>query len=86
MYLNTFAVLSKMTSLTLSMSPDHKGLVICNANVWLNVEATQHLHDIINSVIARSELNFIDDKSSLGINDNIQKNLQWNMTSKVNGK
>jgi len=86
MYLSTFAVLSRMTPLTLSMSPDHKGLVTCNANVWLNVEAMQHLHDIINSVIARSELNFIDDKSSLGINDNIQKNLQWNMTSKVNGK
>ena len=31
--------------------PDHKGLVMRNTNIWLNVEAMQSLHDIINYVV-----------------------------------
>jgi len=51
--------------------PDHNGLVTRNTNVWLNVEAMQHLRDIINYVIARSESNFINDVSLLRVNGNL---------------
>ena len=34
-------------------------VVTRNTNAWLNVEAMQRVHDIINHVIARSELNSI---------------------------
>jgi len=48
---------------------DHKGLVTHNTDAWLNVEAMQHLHDIINYIIARSELNSISDESWLGVTE-----------------
>ena len=42
--------------LILVLPPDHKGLVTCNTDAWLNVEAMQHLHDIIDFVIGRVDL------------------------------
>ena len=42
--------------LILVLPPDHKGLVTCNTDAWLNVEAMQRLHDIIDFLIGRVDL------------------------------
>jgi len=70
---NAHLCIDEVGSALLVSPPSHKGLVTRNTNVWPNVEAMQRIHDIINYVIASSEINFIDDVSSLG---NLRKNLQ----------
>jgi len=63
-------------TLKFSLIPRPQGSGETQYKCLLNVEAMQHLHGIINYVIASSELNFINDEFSLGVNNNLRKNLQ----------